>query len=166
MALLQSSGFPEILDASRNPVAVVSPADPVKFSPQKEESDGLRGNEIVLQFLAFSRAAQDCPGAPWPQTVYFTFQFYRFPPETPRLQLVKLDGVDKTSSSSLSHILVPINKDGSFDAGRLVHLSLQLGLYAHGSLGRLEPRAGSGLRKGDAAASGWSPAQPFTMSGL
>ncbi|XP_051027524.1 nephrocystin-4 [Acomys russatus] len=118
MALLQSSGFPEILDASRNPVAVVSPADPVKFSPQKEESDGLRGNEIVLQFLAFSRAAQDCPGAPWPQTVYFTFQFYRFPPETtPRLQLVKLDGVDKTSSSSLSHILVPINKDGSFDAG-------------------------------------------------
>ncbi|KAK7817290.1 hypothetical protein U0070_004427, partial [Myodes glareolus] len=118
MALLQSSGFPEILDARQQPVEAVNPIDPVRFNPQKEESDCLRGNEIVLQFLAFSRAAQDCPGAPWPQTVYFTFQFYRFPPETtPRLQLVKLDGAGKSSSSSLSHVLVPINKDGSFDAG-------------------------------------------------
>jgi nephrocystin-4 len=51
--------------------------------------------------------------------VYFTFQFYRFPPETtPRLQLVKLDGTGKSGSGSLSHILVPINKDGSFDAGK------------------------------------------------
>lgn len=65
------------------------------------------------------RAAQDCPGAPWPQTVYFTFQFYRFPPETtPRLQLVKLDGTGTSGSASLSHILVPISKDGSFDAGK------------------------------------------------
>ncbi|XP_075803016.1 nephrocystin-4 [Microtus pennsylvanicus] len=118
MALLQSSGFPEILDARQQPVEAVNPTDPVRFNPQKEESDCLRGNEIVLQFLAFSRAAQDCPGAPWPQTVYFTFQFYRFPPETtPRLQLVKLDGTGKSSSSSVSHVLVPINKDGSFDAG-------------------------------------------------
>ncbi|XP_005079320.1 LOW QUALITY PROTEIN: nephrocystin-4 [Mesocricetus auratus] len=118
MVLLQSSGFPEILDASQQPVEAVNPEDPVRFNPQKEESDGLQGNEIVLQFLAFSRAAQDCPGAPWPQTVYFTFQFYRFPPETtPRLQLVKLDGTGKSSSGSLSHVLVPINKDGSFDAG-------------------------------------------------
>ncbi|XP_034358363.1 nephrocystin-4 [Arvicanthis niloticus] len=118
MALLQSSGFPEILDASQQPVEAVNPLDPVRFNPQKEESDCLRGNEIVLQFLAFSRAAQDCPGAPWPQTVYFTFQFYRFPPETtPRLQLVELDGTGKSGSGSLSHILVPINKDGSFDVG-------------------------------------------------
>ncbi|XP_050009218.1 nephrocystin-4 isoform X1 [Alexandromys fortis] len=118
MALLKSSGFPEILDARQQPVEAVNPTDPVRFNPQKEESDCLRGNEIVLQFLAFSRAAQDCPGAPWPQTVYFTFQFYRFPPETtPRLQLVKLDGTGKSSSSSVSHVLVPINKDGSFDAG-------------------------------------------------
>ncbi|CAH7447913.1 Nphp4 [Phodopus roborovskii] len=118
MALLRSSGFPEILDACQQPVEAVNPIDPVRFNPRKEESDGLQGNEIVLQFLAFSRAAQDCPGAPWPQTVYFTFQFYRFPPETtPRLQLVKLDGTGKSSSGSLSHVLVPINKDGSFDAG-------------------------------------------------
>ncbi|XP_017650903.1 nephrocystin-4 isoform X3 [Nannospalax galili] len=118
MAVLQSSGFPEILDASQQPAEAVDPVDPVRFSPQKEESDHLQGNEIVLQFLAFSRAAQDCPGAPWPQTVYLTFQFYRFPPETtPRLRLVRLDGTGKTSSGCLSHVLVPINKDGSFDTG-------------------------------------------------
>uniref|UniRef100_G3TXZ7 NPHP4 C2-like domain-containing protein n=1 Tax=Loxodonta africana TaxID=9785 RepID=G3TXZ7_LOXAF len=69
-------------------------------------------NEIVLQFLAFSRVSQDHRGTAWPKTVYFTFQLYRFPPATtPRLQLVKLDQAGKT------HILVPINKDGAFDAG-------------------------------------------------
>ncbi|XP_069893295.1 nephrocystin-4 isoform X1 [Dipodomys merriami] len=118
MALLQSSGFPEILDASKQPVEAVNPAEPVRFHPQKEESDRLHSNEIVLQFLAFSRVAQDYRGAPWPKTVYFTFQFYRFPPETtPRLQLVQLEGAGKTNSGSLSHVLVPIHKDGSFDAG-------------------------------------------------
>ncbi|XP_075849533.1 nephrocystin-4 [Microcebus murinus] len=118
MALLQSSGFPEILDASQQPAEAVNPTDPVVFDPQKEESDCLQGNEIVLQFLAFSRVAQDSRGTSWPKTVYFTFQFYRFPPATtPRLQLVKLDETGKTSSGSLSHVLVPIHKDGAFDAG-------------------------------------------------
>ncbi|KAM9688875.1 nephrocystin-4 [Trichechus inunguis] len=118
MVLLQSSGFPEILDANKQPAEAVNPTEPVKFSPQKEESDCLQSNEIVLQFLAFSRVSQDHRGTPWPKTVYFTFQFYRFPPTTtPRLQLVKLDEAGKTSSGSLSHILVSVNKDGSFDAG-------------------------------------------------
>ncbi|XP_019602256.2 nephrocystin-4 isoform X1 [Rhinolophus sinicus] len=118
MVLLQSSGFPEILDASKRPVEAVNPTDPVKFNPQKEESDCLQSNEIVLQFLAFSRVPQDCQGTPWPQTVYFTFQFYRFPPTTtPRLQLVKLDETGQSSAGSVSHILVLIDKDGSFDAG-------------------------------------------------
>ncbi|XDA81708.1 hypothetical protein R6Z07F_011639 [Ovis aries] len=118
LALLQSAGFPEILDANKQPAEAVSPTDPVKFNPQKEESDCLQGNEIVLQFLAFSRVPQNEQAAPWPQTVYFTFQFYRFPPETtPRLQLVELADAGRTSSASLSHILAQIQKDGSFDAG-------------------------------------------------
>nr|XP_033700284.1 nephrocystin-4 isoform X18 [Tursiops truncatus] len=118
LALLRSAGFPEILDANKQPAEAVDPTDPVKFNPQKEESDCLRGNEIVLQFLAFSRVSQDDQAAPWPQTVYFTFQFYRFPPETtPRLQLVELDEAGKSSSASLPHLLVLIHKDGSFDAG-------------------------------------------------
>ncbi|XP_071073907.1 nephrocystin-4 isoform X7 [Dasypus novemcinctus] len=118
LALLQSSGFPEILDANKQPAEAVSPADPVTFNPQKEEADCLQSNEIVLQFLAFSRVSQDGRETPWPETVYFTFQFYRFPPSTtPRLQLVQLDKMGKGSSGSLSHILVPIDKDGCFDAG-------------------------------------------------
>lgn len=55
MALLQSAGFPEILDASEQPAEAVSPAEPAQFNPQKEESDRLQSNEIVLHFLAFSR---------------------------------------------------------------------------------------------------------------
>ncbi|XP_022454525.1 nephrocystin-4 isoform X3 [Delphinapterus leucas] len=118
LALLRSAGFPEILDANKQPAEAVDPTDPVKFSPQKEESDCLQSNEIVLQFLAFSRVSQDDQAAPWPQTVYFTFQFYRFPPETtPRLQLVELDEAGTSSSASLPHLLVLIHKDGSFDAG-------------------------------------------------
>ncbi|XP_010626139.1 nephrocystin-4 isoform X3 [Fukomys damarensis] len=118
MAVLQSSGFPEILDACKQPVETVSPAQPIQFNPQKEESDHLQSNEVVLHFLAFSRVAQDYRGTPWPKTVYFTFQFYRFPPATtPRLQLVQLDRAAQPGCGSLSHLLAPISKDGSFDAG-------------------------------------------------
>ncbi|XP_039697970.1 nephrocystin-4 [Pteropus medius] len=118
LARLQSSGFPEILDAEQRPVEAVNPTDPVQFNPQKEESDRLQSNEIVLQFLAFSREPQDEQGAPWPRTVYFTFQFYRFPPvTTPRLQLVQLDEAGQSGSGSLSHALVPLGAGGSPDAG-------------------------------------------------
>ncbi|XP_077747576.1 nephrocystin-4 isoform X3 [Canis aureus] len=118
MVLLQACGFPEILDANKQPAEAVNPTDPVKFNPQKEESDCLQSNEIVLHFLAFSRVSQDCQGAPWPKTVYFTFQFYRFPPvTTPRLQLIRLDETGRTGSGSLLYLLVLTDKDGSSDAG-------------------------------------------------
>ncbi|XP_043854059.1 nephrocystin-4 isoform X2 [Dromiciops gliroides] len=116
LARLRTLGFPEILDHSKQPAEMVDPATPVNFNPQKEEADVLQSNEIILQFHAFSRASEDPRGTPWPKTVYFTFQFYRFPPvTTPRLQLVKLDQPGMTNSSSLSHILVSMNKDGSFN---------------------------------------------------
>ncbi|XP_040315542.1 nephrocystin-4 isoform X4 [Herpailurus yagouaroundi] len=118
MVLLQASGFPEILDANKQPAETVNPADPVQFNPQKEESDCLQGNEIVLQFLAFSRVSQDSRAAPWPKTVYFTFQFYRFPPvTTPRLQLVRLDEAGRTLPGSPLHLLVLADRDDSSDAG-------------------------------------------------
>ncbi|KAK2488492.1 hypothetical protein MC885_012586 [Smutsia gigantea] len=118
MVLLQSSGFPEILDANKQPAEAVNPTDLVKFNPQKEESDCLQSNEIVLQFLAFSRVPQDGWATPWPQTVYFTFQFYRFSPMvTPRLRLVELDPAGKASSGALLHLLMPIDQDGSCDGG-------------------------------------------------
>ncbi|XP_025217790.1 nephrocystin-4 isoform X4 [Theropithecus gelada] len=118
MVLLQSSGFPEILDANKQPAEAINPTDPMTFNLQKEESDCLQSNEMVLQFLAFSRVAQDCRGTSWPKTVYFTFQFYRFPPATtPRLQLVQLDEAGQPGSGALTHILVPVSRDGTFDAG-------------------------------------------------
>ncbi|XP_068935560.1 nephrocystin-4 [Petaurus breviceps papuanus] len=113
---LRALGFPEILDQSKQPAEVVDPSIAVNFNPQKEEADVLQSNEIILQFLAFSRVSEDPRGMPWPKTVFFTFQFYRFPPvTTPRLQLVKLDQPGMASSSSPSHILVSVNKDGSFN---------------------------------------------------
>ena len=88
-------------------------------SPQAcDESPVLRRDAWLIRGVVGSRVPQDEQAAPWPRTVYFTFQFYRFPPETtPRLQLVELADAGRTSSASLSHILAQIQKDGSFDVG-------------------------------------------------
>ncbi|XP_019396720.1 PREDICTED: nephrocystin-4 isoform X4 [Crocodylus porosus] len=118
LARLHAAGFPEILDCNKEPVEVLDPAAPVNFDPQREEADFLQSNEIVLQFLAFSRTPQAGTEVTWPKTVYFTFQFYRFSQvTTPRLQLVKMDLADSTSSAPSSYILVPINKEGMLDSG-------------------------------------------------
>ncbi|XP_025025274.1 nephrocystin-4, partial [Python bivittatus] len=112
LARLRTAGFPELLDCNKEPVEMVDPADPARYSPQREEGDLLQNNEINLQFLAFSRPARDSP-ATWPQSIYFTLQFYRFPPvTTPRLQLVQTE-----ASGAASHILVPINRDGTLNLG-------------------------------------------------
>ncbi|XP_055981373.1 nephrocystin-4 [Sorex fumeus] len=118
LLLLQASGCPPILDAHQQPAEEVDPMAAVSFSAQKEAADPLQGNEIALHFLAFSRVSQDPPGLPWPKTVYFTFQFYRFPPATtPRLQLVELAGAGEGSPDALTHVLVPVRKDGAPDPG-------------------------------------------------
>uniref|UniRef100_A0A674KDK2 Nephrocystin 4 n=1 Tax=Terrapene triunguis TaxID=2587831 RepID=A0A674KDK2_9SAUR len=114
LSRLHAAGFPEILDCNKEPAEVVDPADPVNFNPQREEADFLQSNEIILQFLAFTRIPQDGMGTTWPKTMYFTFQFYRFPPvTTPRLQLVKMDQSGTASSAASSQILFQINKDGT-----------------------------------------------------
>ncbi|XP_030393203.1 nephrocystin-4 isoform X7 [Gopherus evgoodei] len=114
LSRLHAAGFPEILDCNKEPAEVVDPTDPVNFNPQREEADFLQSNEIILQFLAFTRIPQDGMGTTWPKTMYFTFQFYRFPPvTTPRLQLVKMEQSGTASSAASSHILFQINKDGT-----------------------------------------------------
>ncbi|XP_043387741.1 nephrocystin-4 isoform X6 [Chelonia mydas] len=118
LSRLHAAGFPEILDCNKEPAEVVDPADPVDFNPQREEADFLQSNEIILQFLAFTRIPQDGMGTTWPKTMYFTFQFYRFPPvTTPRLQLVKMDQSGTASSDASSHTLFQINKDGTLKNG-------------------------------------------------
>ncbi|XP_048375433.1 nephrocystin-4 isoform X2 [Sphaerodactylus townsendi] len=119
LARLRAFGCPEILDCNKEPAQVVDPADPVNFDPQREEADLLQSNEIIFQFLAFTRTSQDgATSAMWSKTIYFTFQFYRFPPvTTPRLQLVKAEASGTVPSAASSDILVQINQDGTPNLG-------------------------------------------------
>lgn len=55
LARLRTSGFPEILDCNQEPAQPVDPADPVNINLQLEEADPLQSNEIIVQFLAFTR---------------------------------------------------------------------------------------------------------------
>ncbi|XP_066463397.1 nephrocystin-4 isoform X2 [Eleutherodactylus coqui] len=117
LARLHSAGFPEICDCNNEVAEVVDPSSPVNFNPQREEADYLQCNEIILQFLAFSSVQEDFP-TNWPQTIYFTFQFYRFPSVTsPRLQLVQIHSTSKSRSETPARLLVQINKDGSLNPG-------------------------------------------------
>ncbi|XP_075695596.1 nephrocystin-4 [Rhinoderma darwinii] len=117
LARLHSAGFPDIFDCNNEVAEVVDPSSPVNFNPQREEADYLQCNEVVLQFLAFS-SVQDDLSTNWPQTIYFTFQFYRFQPVTSsRLQLVQIHSATKSRSDTSARLLVHINKDGSLNPG-------------------------------------------------
>lgn len=118
LALLHSSGFPEILDGNKEPVELTEPLDPACFSPRLEEVDALQSNEIILQFLAFSRAPQDAVEGIWPTTVFLTFQFYRFPAvTTQRLQLLDVDGERAAGAAVPAQVLLQLNKDGTPSTG-------------------------------------------------
>ncbi|XP_075629152.1 nephrocystin-4 isoform X3 [Balearica regulorum gibbericeps] len=118
LARLHAAGFPEILDRNQEPVEISEPVDPASFSLQLEEADPLQGNEIILQFLAFGRDARDGAEGTWPQTIFLTFQFYRFPPvTTPRLRLVSVDGGLAAGPAVPVQLLVRVNKDGTLGTG-------------------------------------------------
>ncbi|XP_067826754.1 nephrocystin-4 [Heptranchias perlo] len=111
LAQMNAFGFPEILDDNNELATVIDPHDLSTYNLQKEQADYLQSNEIILQFLAFSRVPQ---GSTQPGSVYFTFQFYRFPPvTTQQLQLVKIRNSEKGTSNSTPFILVPLNKNGT-----------------------------------------------------
>ncbi|XP_015192646.2 nephrocystin-4 isoform X1 [Lepisosteus oculatus] len=113
LALLHSVGFPDVRDCNSQVAEVVDPSDPVNFDPQREEADFFQYNEIILQFLAFSRVPEVGVKSDWPHSVYFTFQLYRFPPvSTQRLQLLDVDGSQRTSREPAPCVLAVINKDG------------------------------------------------------
>ncbi|KAG2459472.1 NPHP4 protein, partial [Polypterus senegalus] len=59
LAQFHTSGFPDILDCHNEIAEVTHPSDPVSFDPLQEEGDFLLSNEIVLQFLAFTRRTPD-----------------------------------------------------------------------------------------------------------
>ena len=57
-AKLAAAGFPQILDRNGEPPEVIDPGDPMNIDMGLEERDRLPANEIILQFLAFSRSVQ------------------------------------------------------------------------------------------------------------
>ncbi|XP_065817624.1 nephrocystin-4-like isoform X2 [Labrus bergylta] len=118
LAHLYSAGFPDIVDHSGQVAEVLDPTEPVPFDPQREETDLLQGNLLVFQFLAFTRIPRAGVGADWPDNIYFTFQFYRFPPVTSQqLKLVTSGKVQHKAGNSLPCVLASINKDGTVNSG-------------------------------------------------
>uniref|UniRef100_A0A8C9X5S1 Nephrocystin 4 n=1 Tax=Sander lucioperca TaxID=283035 RepID=A0A8C9X5S1_SANLU len=116
LAHLYSAGFPDIMDCSGQVAEVLDPTEPVPFDPQREDTDPLQGNLLVFQFLAFTRIPTAGVGPDWPNNIYFTFQFYRFPPVTSqRLKLLTSDKVQL--KASIPCVLASINKDGTVNSG-------------------------------------------------
>uniref|UniRef100_A0A7N6BPE9 Nephrocystin 4 n=1 Tax=Anabas testudineus TaxID=64144 RepID=A0A7N6BPE9_ANATE len=118
LAHLFSAGFPEIVDGSGEVAEVLDPTEPVPFDPQREDADILQGNLVVIQFLAFTRIPMTGVGPDWPDNIYFTFQFYRFPPVTSQqLKLLTSDKVQHKTSDPLPCVLASINNDGTVSSG-------------------------------------------------
>ena len=55
-ARLYSAGFPPIVDRNGDPPEVLDPTLPVSVNLARENADPLQSNEIIFQFLAFSRS--------------------------------------------------------------------------------------------------------------
>eukprot|EP00058_Branchiostoma_floridae_P028330 XP_002613821.1 hypothetical protein BRAFLDRAFT_119906 [Branchiostoma floridae] len=116
-ARLYTAGFPPIVDRHGQSPEVVDPSDHVTVNLVQEQADPLRSNEIIFQFLAFSRILSAQPSGSMtsqPSTVFFTLQFYRFPPLiTERLLLGTADKQLTSDPGSMPCILYRINKDGT-----------------------------------------------------
>ncbi|KAI3357106.1 hypothetical protein L3Q82_015577 [Scortum barcoo] len=118
LAHLYSAGFPNIVDCGGQVAEVLDPTEPVPFDPQREETDPLQSNLLVFQFLGFTRVPMAGVGPDWPDNIYFTFQFYRFPPVTSQqLKLLTSDKVQQRAGDPLPCVLASINKDGTVSSG-------------------------------------------------
>ncbi|XP_051913301.1 nephrocystin-4 isoform X2 [Hippocampus zosterae] len=117
LAHLYSAGFPDIVDSKGQVAEVLDPTEPVPFDPHREEMDPLQENLLVFQFLAFTRMPAVGIGPEWPANIYFTFQFYRFPPVTSQqLRLLNSNKVQQKTSELLPCVLTSINNDGSVNS--------------------------------------------------
>ncbi|XP_071840726.1 nephrocystin-4-like isoform X2 [Apostichopus japonicus] len=89
-AYLYQAGFPAIQDRHGEPPELVDVLGHAVLRPKKESVDPLQCNEIVVQFLALARpfTNQQPSRTDFPKTVFFTFQFYRYPAVTTERLLV------------------------------------------------------------------------------
>ncbi|KAM3617205.1 uncharacterized protein V6R79_003322 [Siganus canaliculatus] len=118
LAHIFSAGFPDILDGSGQVAEVLDPTEPMPFDLQREEADPLQDNLLVFQFLAFTRIPSAAVGPDWPHNVYFTFQFYRFPPVTSQqLRLLTTDKTQQKAGHPLPCVLASISNDGTVNSG-------------------------------------------------
>eukprot|EP00118_Oscarella_pearsei_P012174 m.87249 g.87249 ORF g.87249 m.87249 type:complete len:1398 (+) comp36538_c0_seq6:32-4225(+) len=99
-AQLHDAGFVDILDGDGCLPVEVDLTDAVHVNVEKELRDELQCNQITLQFLAISQcpniykptSQDDFQLRPMYESVFFTFQFYRFSEVTSeRLNLVSVD---------------------------------------------------------------------------
>ncbi|XP_064610999.1 nephrocystin-4-like isoform X2 [Liolophura sinensis] len=119
-ARLYSVGFPPILDRNGDPPEVIDPQAHISVDLAKEEMDPLSCNEITFQFLAFSKMLSYQPSGPASQsgTVFFTFNFYRYPQlTTERLLLSKPQSEMTNDPSAMPFVLQRLDKDGSILKG-------------------------------------------------
>ncbi|XP_014676311.1 PREDICTED: nephrocystin-4-like, partial [Priapulus caudatus] len=118
-ARLYSAGFPSLLDIKGEAPEVIDPTEVMTFDPRKEAGDLLQCNEIVLQFLAYSRmVTPPHVGARQHGAVFFTFQFYRFPQLTTERLLLGGPEVELSADpKSMPCILQRLDRDGSMLKG-------------------------------------------------
>ncbi|CAE1275103.1 NPHP4 [Acanthosepion pharaonis] len=114
---LYNAGFTSLLDRNGDPPEVIDPEKEVKMLPlSKQIQDPLSCNEIVFQFLAFSKLLDysSTDVGKGPSTMFFTFQFYKYPPlTTERLVLCKNSDKYKRKDQPALYILNKVNKDGT-----------------------------------------------------
>lgn len=121
-AKLYSVGFPPVLDRNGEPPEVIDPnTHVVTVDLQREMNDPLQCNEIVFQFLAFSKMMEvDATAGPQKTagTVFFSFQFYRNQQVTTERLLLSKPQNDLTSDvHSMPYILQKLDKDGTLLKG-------------------------------------------------
>lgn len=74
---------------------------------------------IFTELPSFDRIPTAGVGPNWPDNIYFTFQFYRFPPVTlQQLKLLTSDKVQQKVGDPLPCVLASINKDGTVNTGK------------------------------------------------
>lgn len=114
---LYNAGFTSLLDRNGDPPEVIDPEKEVRMLHlSKQIQDPLSCNEIVFQFLAFSKLLDysSTDVGKGPSTMFFTFQFYKYPPlTTERLLLCKNSDKYKRKDQPALYILNKINKGGT-----------------------------------------------------
>ncbi|KAI8794088.1 nephrocystin-4 isoform X1 [Biomphalaria glabrata] len=121
-ARLYAAGFPPLLDRNGEAPEVIDPHGQYIVNLSKELMDPLQANEIIFQFLAYTREPltdhSTADSSVQPATVYFTFQFYRFPQvTTERMLLSKAQNDLSSHPSAVPFVLQRLNPNGSIMEG-------------------------------------------------